>query len=115
MEKPGAVRGVELFPDIDEEMDRRILHSEQRIKNWVLIGILSNIGILMGAGIPSVYYLGQVSRDVAMMAAKVNEQQEILDSRSKWIDDRIKWEIYAEEWMKTKGFVPPPVTRERPK
>jgi hypothetical protein len=52
----------------DRDVSQRILHSETRIKNWVIGGVLANLVILIGIGAPMVWYLGQLSAQVGVIA-----------------------------------------------
>lgn len=57
----------------ETDLDRRILHSETRIKNWVIGGVLANLLVLGGIGAPMVYYLGQLSVQISSSAAVLNQ------------------------------------------
>ena len=109
---PGAkLLGMELFPDVSEEIDRRIKHSEQRIKYWVVGGIVVHMFTLLLALIPAVFYLGQISRDISEASKAVTEQKSELRAMTQestsWRSERVIWESNAEQWMITKGFIPP--------
>lgn len=97
----------DLFPGLSEEIDRRIAYSEQRIKNWVLGGIIANVLVVAGAAIPMVFYLGQMSRDGAQALATIQVQQSQLATIQNDVQKRIIWETTAEQWMVSKGFSPP--------
>lgn len=105
--EPEQVHGVDLFPDISEEIDRRVVHSEHRIKYWIVVGILANLVTLILAAIPVVFYLGQMTTTATQALGTIRQQQVQLDAMRQWREDRIIWEISAEQWMKSKGFQPP--------
>jgi hypothetical protein len=93
---PNDFRGVDLFPDVSEEIDRRIQHSEQRIKTWVLGGIAANLLVAILAAIPTIFYMGQISRDINQAIARQTEQQAELIARGKWMNERMIWEARIE-------------------
>lgn len=91
------VRGIDVFPDISDEIDRRISHSEQRIKTWVLGGIAANLLVAILAAIPMIFYMGQMSRDIST----TQQQITILVTQMKDFDNRIQensmWRARMEE------------------
>src|SRR5215204_1288607 len=60
----GQLRALDLFPDLSDEIDRRITHSETRIKYWVLVGVVVNFLIAVGAAIPVIYASGTIASDI---------------------------------------------------
>jgi len=102
------VLGIELFPDLSEEIDRRIMHSETRIKYWVVGGVLVHLLTLAISVIPVVFYLGQISRDISDATNKVNALQVKSDESNteaaRWIRDRMAWEASIEQWAASKGY-----------
>lgn len=107
LHEPEDVRAVDLFPDISEEMDRRVLHSEHRIKYWIVVGILANLITLILAAIPVVFYLGQMTTTASQALATIQQQQVQMDQMRQWREERMLWESSAEQWMISKGYVPP--------
>lgn len=107
------VRATDLFPELSDEIDRRIMHSEQRIKYWVMGGIVANLLTLLVATIPMVFYLGQISRDVQTTVTTAGSSVVELKVRESWMRDRIIWEAAAEQWMESQGFKAPPAIRGR--
>lgn len=108
MSDPGSdVRGLELFPDMSEEIDRRIQHSEHRIKYWIVVGVLANLITLIGAAIPMVFFLGQMTSTASQALTTIQDQQSELDTMRIWREDRNLWESSAEQWMMSKGYIPP--------
>ena len=109
---PNDFRGIELFPDVSDEIDRRISHSEQRIKTWVLGGIAANLLVAILAAIPTIFYMGQISRDINQAIARQTEQQAELVARGKWMNERMIWEARIEAALErqnipvAKGKVP---------
>lgn len=91
------VRGIDIFPDISDEIDRRIAHAEQRIKTWVLGGIAANLLVAIMAAIPTIFYMGQMSRDISQQ----NQQITVLIAQMKDFDQRIQdntiWRARMEE------------------
>ncbi len=105
--EPDDVLGTDLFPDISEEMDRRVNHSEHRIKYWIVVGILANLITLILAAIPVVFYLGQMTTTASQALATIQQQQVQLNEMRQWKEQRVLWETSAEQWMISKGYVPP--------
>jgi hypothetical protein len=105
IEKP--VKGVDLFPDLSDEIDRRIATSELRIKTWVMGGIVANLCTILVATVPMVFYLGQISRDIQTTVIATAANTGDIRATSQWTQDRMIWETSAQQWMMTKGFVPP--------
>lgn len=101
---PNAVRGIDLFPDVSDEIDRRILHSEQRIKTWVLAGIATNLLVAILAAIPTIFYMGQISRDINQAIARQTEQQAQLVAQGKWMNDRMVWEARIEAALEQRNI-----------
>ena len=94
------VRGIDLFPDVSDEIDRRIAHAEQRIKTWVLGGIAANLLVAIMAAIPTIFYMGQMSRDIAqteqqitMMVAQMKDYDQRIQENTVWrarIEERLQ-------------------------
>jgi hypothetical protein len=63
-----------MIPELSEEIDRRIEHAEQRIKFWVVTGILANLAILVSATLPTVFYLGQLDSRLSTYTSIKNPQ-----------------------------------------
>lgn len=61
------------FEAYERDVQARILHSETRIKNWVIGGVLANLLVLIGIGAPMVYYFGQLSTQTATSATVLNQ------------------------------------------
>ena len=98
------VSAFELFPGLEEDITRRIGHSETRIKNWIISGILANLVILIGIGAPLIYYLGTMQAQATTAMAQVAKITATLDQRSGWMTEREMWEIRAEAAMEAKGI-----------
>lgn len=102
---PGPIRGSELFPDVSDEIDRRIEHSEQRIKTWVLAGVAANLLVAIVAALPMIFYMGQISRDINQATINQASLQLRLDSDEKWRNERMIWETRIEAQLMQKGVV----------
>jgi len=106
----GEVLGIDLFPDLSAEIDRRILHSEQRIKYWVIAGVLAQLMTLVIAVIPVIFFLGQISRDISAATLKIDSQQAQMDRKNDLYElrfrERMMWQYSAEQWMRSKGYKP---------
>lgn len=98
-EADGPIRANDIFPDLDEDIDRRIAYSEQRIKSWVLAGIAINLLLAISAAIPTIFYMGQISSNINQSLQTQRDQQIELAARAKWINDRMIWEAKMEAWM----------------
>lgn len=96
---PHEVRGIDLFPDVSDEIDRRISHSEQRIKTWVLGGIAANLIVAIVAAIPMIFYLGQISRDVAQTRSDISTTIVTLKDHNDRIQENTIWRARMEERM----------------
>ena len=60
-----------MSPILSDEIDRRIQHAEQRIKFWVISGVLANLIILLIATVPTIFYLGQLDQTIKTAEIKV--------------------------------------------
>jgi hypothetical protein len=85
------VRGSDLFPDVSDEIDRRISHSEQRIKTWVLAGVAANLLVAITAALPMIFYVGQISRDINQATSKQIELEARIAADDKWRNSRLIW------------------------
>lgn len=101
---PDRVRGIELFPDLSEEMDRRVQYAEQRLKSWILAGIAANLFIAITAAIPLIFYMGQVSRDISMAIQQSTMIEAELKQRRIWTQERMVWEARVEAELATRGI-----------
>ena len=90
------IRARDLFPELDEDIDRRILHSETRIKYWVVAGVIANLVTLLLGGIPMVYYLGQMSEKMNMALVSNKLTTDVLAQRGDWMKEREIWESQIE-------------------
>ena len=97
----------DLFPELSDEVDRRIAYAETRVKNWVLVGILGNVLTLGAAVTPAVYFLGQLSTSAAEAVSTIERQQSELERLGAWRSRRMIWESNLESWAVQKGFRPP--------
>jgi len=88
---PQNVRGIELFPDVSDEIDRRISHSEQRIKTWVLGGIAANLIVAILAAIPTIFYMGQTSRDISQASQQITILAATLKDHEAKIQENTIW------------------------
>lgn len=111
VEVDGPIKATELFPDLDEDMDRRILHSETRIKYWVIVGVLANVIMLIGLGAPLIYYLGTMQAQATAAIASINKSNEIQDRQERWIRDHEIRDASLEQWAQGQGYTPPPSTK----
>lgn len=90
-----------------EELDRRILHSESRIKFWVIGGILANILSLAAVAIPLIFYLGQMQTQFASTVASAGVSESELRKLDRWKLEREIWEQAVNNHLSPKGFQPP--------
>lgn len=109
--EPPPVNLYELFPELSQDVDRRIQHAETRIKYWVVAGVLANLLALIGAAIPLVYYLGGVQAQTSTVASTVQSTSSQLSRTGDWMQDRELWEQSMELWAQQKGYIPPRDTR----
>lgn len=98
------LRALDLFPDLSEEIDRRIIHSETRIKYWVLVGVIVNFLIAIGAAIPVIWTSGQISADIRSSLQAQQSQALEMAARGKWMQDRMVWEARVEAALNAKGM-----------
>lgn len=91
------VRGIDVFPDISDEIDRRIIHAEQRIKTWVLGGIAANLLVAILAAIPTIFYMGQMSRDIAQTQQQIVIALAALKDQDSRIQENTVWRARMEE------------------
>lgn len=96
----------------DRDVSQRILHSETRIKNWVIGGVLANVLVLIGVGAPMVWYLGQLSAVANVSVGTVTR----LDSEVRKLredSDRMDFrQTSMVEYLQRHGYQVPPERRE---
>lgn len=100
------IKATDLFPDLDEDIDRRIAHAETRIKYWVIIGVLANVAALIGLGAPLIYYLGSMQAQASVAIASLSKSSDQLERQQNWIRKREMKDASLEAWAKTKGYQP---------
>lgn len=100
-----SVHARDLFPEIvsSEEIDRRIMHSEQRIKFWIMAGVASNLVVAIGAAIPAIFYIGQISVSVQQSADTMKKIEASQDANLNWVQNRMIWETRVEEALRRDG------------
>lgn len=100
-----------------EEVDRRILSAEQRIKLWTVGGILTQITALAVIVAGGVFHLGQLSTEFNTTQKNMQKIMVVLGGRGNWMDERIYWESQVEEELVKLGGNRPkemPSYRRRP-
>ena len=107
MGTPPDVKAVDLFPELSEDIDRRISASEQRVKYWVIVGALANSVGLMAIAMPVIFYLGQISNQFESVLVEVKEAKQYAQMDVEHKREEMVWRITAEQWMISKGFIPP--------
>lgn len=103
--EPKAIKAEDLFPDWGQDVDRRIAASEARIKFWVLGGVVTNLIVAIGAAIPIVFFMGQISRDIASSVESQRALAVVQTDTSKWRQDRMIWEARVEAILINKGII----------
>ena len=88
-------------------LDREILHSETRIKFWVVAGVLANLVILIGIGAPLIYYLGTIQSQANSAMVTIQATSVKLQEVEERVNRHELWESAAETWMNQQGFVAP--------
>lgn len=101
---PEQVHPDELFPEWGHDVDRRIAASESRIKFWILSGVITNLLVAVGAAIPLVFYMGQISRDIAAAVASQEKTAISQAATDNWMRDRMVWEARVESILEGKGL-----------
>lgn len=107
MPRVGDVKATELFPELSDDINRRITASETRIKYWVIMGILGNTVGLLAIALPLVFYLGQISTSFDSTVEQVAETRRLAVVDGDWKRDQMIWRATAEQWMIAQGFIPP--------
>lgn len=107
MPRVGDVKATELFPELSDDINRRIAASETRIKYWVIMGILGNSIGLLTIALPLVFYLGQISTSFDSTVDEVKGIKQAAAGDGDWKRDQMVWRATAEQWMVTQGFIPP--------
>lgn len=100
-------QSFELTPKLSMEIDRRISHSEMRIKYWIIAGVLANVLIFVVAAIPVVYFLGQIHVQATNVALSLEAANSKITTNDELEARRVLWESSAETWMMQRGWVPP--------
>ncbi len=98
------VNATDLFPELSDEIDRRVTHSETRIKFWVMAGVVVNLMVAVGAAIPLVFTMGQISRDISSSASTQNAQAIEMVAQRKWMQDRQIWEVRVDAALAAQGI-----------
>lgn len=97
------------YAHYDRDVSQRILHSETRIKNWVIGGVLANLVVLIGIGAPMVYYLGQLSAQTQASSVVLNQVQGDVN-RLKDLQNELRARQNAMmAHLRKEGFEPPDV------
>ncbi len=104
LSEPSHVAATDLFPELSDEMDRRIAHEGTRIKFWVMAGICVNLLVAVGAAIPLVFSMGQISRDISSSVSTQQAQAIELVAQRKWMADRQIWEVRVESALQNRGI-----------
>lgn len=99
----------DLFPELSDDMDRRIMHSETRIKFWIIGGVLANVLVAVGGVIPIVYMLGQVSSQFATAVQGIDNNTTQLNEQGTWRQNQELWKADVEAYLRQQGYE----TRER--
>lgn len=102
----------EQFPSLEDDIERRIEHSEGRIKYWVIAGILANLVALVGIGIPLVYYFGSMqaqSVSAASSLSALTNNVALNQNRLQSIEFR---QQMLEVWAESEGFRAPKVSSQ---
>lgn len=79
---------IEIAKEWSEEIDRRIVTSEIRIKLWIIGGILANLLVAMGGAIPITYNLGKMTQSFDMTVDKLIESNTRVDGLEDWAVDQ---------------------------
>ena len=104
--EPRKVKALEMFPEFGDEVDRRIEHSETRIKNWVATGVVANLVALFVMAIPLTYSLGQIQAKFDAVLVTSQDTAKRLKDMDTWRRDREVWETSVESYLATQGFRP---------
>lgn len=97
----------ELFPELSQDVDRRILHAETRVKYWVVAGTLVNFVAILIPVVTLVFYLGGIQTQTAAALAAIQNQSLELARQSERDVDRRLWEQSMESWAVDRGYKPP--------
>lgn len=108
------LRAIDLFPDLSEELDRRISHAETRVKYWVLVGVIVNFLVAVAAAVPVVYSSGQIAADIRTSLSTQQAQSVELAARAKWMEDRMIWEARVEAALEAQNIDLPKSKRNNP-
>ena len=98
------VRLEELYPEWSAEVDRRISASEIRIKFWVVGGALVNFIVAAGAAVPMIFYMGQISSNIAQSSADLKAQTIRIDTNAEWVRERMVWEARVESELEKRDI-----------
>jgi hypothetical protein len=99
-----TLRALDVFPDLSDELDRRIGHSETRIKYWVLVGVITNFLIALSAAIPVIWVSANIAADIRGAMSTQQAQAIELRAREKWMNDRMIWEARVEAALAQKNI-----------
>lgn len=94
----------------ESDVNRRILHSETRIKAWVIGGVLANLLVLIGIGAPMVYYLGQLSAQTTASSISLNKISSDIQTNKARVRNLEQRQNAIARFLEKQGFeTPPPV------
>lgn len=89
------------------ELDRRISHAEQRLKYWIVSGIVANCLIIAGAAVSLAYSAGEMASSLQESISAATIHERTLRERGIWMQERIIWEDSVETFLESKGYVRP--------
>ncbi len=100
------VLAMDLFPELSADVDRRIAAAESRIKNWVLVGVLANFFVIVGAAVPMIFYLGRITEQATQALSVIQASDVKVSNHEAWMRKRERWEVQVQSWMEGRGFKP---------
>ena len=105
------VRATDLFPELSSDIDRRIQHSETRIKFWIIGGVLANLLVAMAGALPIIYSLGQMTTQFDAALKTMTQLKDDGVDADTWREERLLWEFSVEQHLRRSGYIPPTATR----
>lgn len=94
----------EAYPSLEDDIDRRIEHSEGRIKYWVIAGILANLVALVGIGVPLVYYFGSMQAQSGNTVSSLMQLTTTVNQNQQRIQNMELRQQMLEMWAEQQGY-----------
>lgn len=90
-------------PDWKTYVEMRDQILEGKIRGWLKNVAITNVVAVL----PVIFFLGMIYAAIVGSIDKNGEQDDILQQRGEWMQDRETWERAIQAWAEEEGFTPP--------